>query len=139
MTSSTRPLTARTRRWPWLGAACAGVSINAFAGAIGLTVGAIDLGVEAQSRLPMASTALAGLALALIVGLPMGVAAMSAFAGGGWSGPIAHSAGVLLVAWILVQPAVIGETSWLQGTFGLIGVLIALRGWRITRNEASPI
>lgn len=120
------------QRWPWLGAVCAGVSINAFGGAIGLASGAIDLGADAQARLPMASPALAGLALVLVVGVPMGLAAASAFAGGGKSGPIAHMAGVLLAAWIVVQPAVIGQTSWLQVFFGVIGVLVALRGWRMT-------
>ncbi|CAH0149469.1 hypothetical protein HQO38_03205 [Rhodococcus fascians] len=132
MMSTTRALTTKDRRWPWLGAVCAGISINAFGGAIGLASGAIDLSTEAHARLPLSNTALAGLALVLVVGVPMGLAAASALAGGGKTGPIAHTAGVLLAAWIVVQPLVIGETSWLQGMFGVLGVLVALRGWRIT-------
>ena len=131
MMRTTRALAPRNRRWPWLGAVCAGISVNAFAGAIGLASGAIDLGAEAQARLPMSSTALAAIALVLVVGVPMGVAAASALAGGGKTGPIAHTAGVLLAAWIVVQPMVIGETSWLQGCFGALGVIVAVRGWRI--------
>ncbi|AJW40947.1 hypothetical protein NY08_2937 [Rhodococcus sp. B7740] len=130
--STTRELTHQSRRWPWLGAVCAGISVNAFAGAIGLASGAIDLGADAQARLPMSSPALAAIALVLVVGVPMGVAAASALAGGGKTGPIAHTAGVLLAAWIVVQPMVIGETSWLQACFGALGVIVALRGWRIT-------
>ncbi|MGV8873663.1 MAG: hypothetical protein ACOH2Q_14125 [Rhodococcus sp. (in: high G+C Gram-positive bacteria)] len=132
MMSTTRALTVQDRRWPWLGAVCTGISVNAFGGAIGLASGAIDLGAEAEARLPMSSTALAGLALVLVVGVPMGLAAASAFAGGGKTGPIAHTAGVLLAGWIVVQPAIIGQTSWLQGCFGALGVIIALRGWRMT-------
>ncbi|WP_128645436.1 hypothetical protein [Rhodococcus sp. BS-15] len=132
MISTTRLATERTRRWPWLGAVCGGVSINAFGAAIGLASGAIDLSPDVQARLPMSSTALAALVLMLFVGIPMGLAAASAFAGGGRSGPMAHIAGVLLVAWILVQPLVTGETSWLQGSFGVLGFVIAVRGWRMT-------
>lgn len=139
MMPTTRVLTARNRRWPWLGAVCAGISINAFGGAIGLASGAIELSADAQARLPMSSPALAGLALVTVVGVPMGAAAASALAGGGKSGPIAHIAGVLLVAWIIVQPAVIGETSWLQGFFGVLGVLVALRGWRITAHANRSV
>ncbi|WP_141215900.1 hypothetical protein [Rhodococcus sp. WWJCD1] len=129
MMPTTRVLTVQNRRWPWLGAVCGGVSINAFGGAIGFASGAIDLSPDLQSGLPVTLTALS---LVLVVGIPMGLAAASAFAGGGRSGPMAHIAGVLLVAWIVVQPAVTGETSWLQGSFGVLGLVIALRGWRIT-------
>ena len=140
MIPTTQVLTVPDRRWPWLGAVCAGVSINAFGGAFGLASGAIDLGADAQARLPMSSAGLAGLALVLVVGVPMGMAAASAFAGGGKSGPRAHMAGVLLVAWVAIQPAVIGETSWLQAFFGVIGVFVALRGWRMTvlANRLEP-
>ncbi|CCQ13556.1 V-type ATP synthase beta chain [Rhodococcus sp. AW25M09] len=132
MIPTTRALTVPNRRWPWLGAVCAGVSINAFGAAIGVASGAIDLGADAQARLPMSSPALAGLALVLVVGVPMGLAAASALAGGGKSGPIAHMAGVLLAAWVVISAAVLGETSWIQALFGVIGVLIALQGWRMT-------
>ncbi|WP_157225924.1 hypothetical protein [Rhodococcus sp. AW25M09] len=108
------------------------MSINAFGAAIGVASGAIDLGADAQARLPMSSPALAGLALVLVVGVPMGLAAASALAGGGKSGPIAHMAGVLLAAWVVISAAVLGETSWIQALFGVIGVLIALQGWRMT-------
>ena len=87
MMSTTRALTTKDRRWPWLGAVCAGISINAFGGAIGLASGAIDLSTEAHARLPLSNTALAGLALVLVVGVPMGLAAASALAGGGKTGP----------------------------------------------------
>ena len=121
--------TDHNRRWPWLGAVCGGVSINAFGGAIGLFSGAIDPDPNVQANWSVTLTALS---LVLVVGIPMGLAAVSAFAGGGRSGPMAHIAGVLLVAWIIVQPAVTGETSWLQGSFGVLGFVIAVRGWRMT-------
>ncbi|MDV8056271.1 MULTISPECIES: hypothetical protein [unclassified Rhodococcus (in: high G+C Gram-positive bacteria)] len=129
MISTTRVATERTRRWPWLGAVCGGASINAFGAAIGLMSGAIDPSPDVQGTLPVTLTALS---LVLVVGIPMGLAAASAFAGGGRSGPMAHIAGVLLVAWIVAQPVLTGETSWLQASFGVLGLAIALRGWRMT-------
>ena len=87
MIPTTQVLTVPNRRWPWLGAVCAGVSINAFGGAIGLASGAIDLGADAQARLPMSSGGLAGLALVLVVGVPMGMAARQLSQGEGSPAP----------------------------------------------------
>ncbi|WP_141216590.1 MULTISPECIES: hypothetical protein [Nocardiaceae] len=129
MTSTTRVATERNRRSPWLGAVCGGVSINAFGAAIGLASGAIDPSSYVEAKVSVTLTALS---LVLVVGVPMGLAAASAFAGGVRSGPMAHIAGVLLVAWIIVHSAVTGETSWLLGSFGVLGFVIAVHGWRMT-------
>lgn len=50
-------------------------ALLAFAGAIGLVGGGTDFGETVNSRLPLDSPVLAGVALAVFVGVPMAVAA----------------------------------------------------------------
>ena len=60
-----------------VGAACGLMSAAAVAGAVGLAKGEIDLGPTITSRLPLHSPRLGGIALAGLVALPMGAAAVA--------------------------------------------------------------
>ncbi|MCX2753637.1 MULTISPECIES: hypothetical protein [unclassified Gordonia (in: high G+C Gram-positive bacteria)] len=103
-------------------------ALLAYAGAVGLAGGGTDFGPTVNARLPWHSPVLAGIGLALLVGLPMTVAAwllpnnqrsdtamISIFAGG-W-----------LIGWIAVQLAVIRTLNPLQAAcVGVGAVLIGL-------------
>ncbi|MFC7615412.1 hypothetical protein ACFQV2_19800 [Actinokineospora soli] len=126
----------RTRRGKeGLGGALAGLmAVWAFAGVIGVYGGGVDFGPVVTARLPWESPVLAGTALLLAVAVPMSVAA-----GLVWrrsrSGPVALlAAGLLLVAWILVQILFIRTFSWLQPVCFGYGFVVAWlgaasRGW----------
>jgi hypothetical protein len=109
-------------------------AINAFAawaGAVGLVSGAIGLGARLDDRLPFGSPVLGGVALAVVVALPLSVLAWRAWCGDPRSGRTAITAGALLVGWIVVQVAFLRELSWFHPTYVLIGVLFVLAGWRV--------
>ncbi|GAA0247455.1 hypothetical protein GCM10010492_53910 [Saccharothrix mutabilis subsp. mutabilis] len=130
MSTTTSP---RTRRA--LAAGSGFVALNAFAGGVALATGVIDLGPVVTDRLPSHSPVLAGLALVLVVGAPMAVAARRAATGHPrWAGT-AVFAGACLVAWIAVQLVVIRTFSWLQPVMAAAGVAVLLAGLRGIRKR----
>lgn len=86
----------------------------AFAGTLGLITGAVSLSPAAEDRLPLQSPILAGVALALVVGMPMTVVALTAAHGDPRTAQTAMVAGCALVGWILLQLVLLRELSWLQ-------------------------
>jgi hypothetical protein len=114
----------------WLTALCWVLAVLALGGAAGLITGVIDLGESATDRLPMDSPVLAGAALALVVGAPMTVAGWRTQLGTRNSAPTAFVAGVLLAAWVLVQPFVIGEFSVPQPLMFVAGAGVAVLAFR---------
>ncbi|MBJ8346982.1 hypothetical protein [Antrihabitans sp. YC2-6] len=115
--------------WAYSVASLAGcTAILAFAGAAGLILGVLDVGDEAAHRIPFDSPALAGIALVLIVGVPMTATAWLAISGDPRAATAAIGSGLLLVAWIAVQIAIIKELSLLQPSFVTVGVLLEMFG-----------
>jgi hypothetical protein len=104
------------------------VAASALAGAAALATGLMDMGATVNTRFPFHSALAAGLALALVVGLPMAVAAYLAGTGGVRTAEAAMVAGALLVGWIAVQLVVIRTFSWLQPAMALAGALVFLGG-----------
>ena len=116
--------TERTRRHPWLALGAGVVSVSALGGAVTLATGSMALGATVEARFPFHSTVLAGFALALVVALPMAVAAYLSWTGSAHAAETAMAAGALLVGWIAVQLVVIRTFSWLQPAMALAGVLV---------------
>ncbi|MGW5452821.1 hypothetical protein [Nocardia sp. NPDC003979] len=125
----------RTRRAPRASlAGVAGfVAFWAFIGAVGLIGGGADLGAEITHRLPSASPALAGVLLAVIVGLPMAFTAALAVRDLAHTALAGIGAGLLLLGWVTVQPFVIGQFNWLQPVFGLLGAAVCALSYRLRR------
>ena len=118
------------------------VALSAYGGTIGLATGNLDLGHELNQRLPLHSPVLGGIALALIVGLPATVVAGLAKRGDRRADVASVVAGMLLIAWILVELAFIRELSFLQFFYtgaGLVFVAIGRRAGATTyrRSDAS--
>ncbi|MFJ2666371.1 hypothetical protein ACIO14_18670 [Nocardia fluminea] len=107
------------------------VALWAFAGAVGLAGGGIDLGTEVTDQLPFDSLFFAGSMLALIVGFPMATTAVATLRTDLHMVPIAFTSGLLLLGWVAVQPFVIGRFHWLQPLFGLLGLAVCVLAYRL--------
>lgn len=104
------------------------IAVSAYAGAVALATGMTGLGTVVEERLPFGSPVFAGVALALIVAVPMTVATRQAAIGGPRTTNAAITAGVLLVGWIVIELAVIRTFSWLQPTLAAAGAGVLLPG-----------
>ena len=98
------------------------LAIWAFAGSFALITGALDLGPAAEARLPWQSPILAGVLLALVVGVPMTVVTLVRTA------QTSMVAACALIGWILVQLLVLREFSWIQPVCVILAVTVAALG-----------
>jgi hypothetical protein len=112
-----------------LGLLEAGMAVAAVAGTIGLAGGGIDFGPTINDRLPFHSYPVAAAALATVVALPTGVAAVAALRRRPRSADMAVAAGALLIGWILAEVAFIRTYSWMQPTCVGWGAAVMLLGW----------
>ena len=122
----------------WLAAGESLLALSAFAGAIGLGTGSIDFGSTINTRLPLASPVLSGIALAAVVGAPMSVGAVAAWQGSKRAYPAALVAGALLVGWIVVEVSIIRTFSWLQPTLLAAGLTVAVVGYQGPERLTPP-
>lgn len=136
-TSDWSPQAGRVER-SWLAMLTGIVAVAAAAGALGLLTGTLDLGPVATSRLPWHSGAVAGIALALVVALPMALTATLAVRDHPAHGRAAVAAGTSLIGWLVVEVAVIQEFSWLQAVFAVAAVVVVFVG-RHRRRAMSKV
>ncbi|WP_405182807.1 hypothetical protein OG225_18265 [Nocardia sp. NBC_01377] len=119
-----------------LASVAAFVAIWAYAGAVGLASGAgADLGSETTARLPFHSPGIAAMLLALVVGIPMTVSAVAALRS--WKGVVTlcGGSGLLLFAWVTIQPIVIGRSLWQQPVLGLLGSAMCVLAYGLWRHR----
>lgn len=117
-------------------------ALLAFAGAIGLVGGGTDFGETVNSRLPLNSPVLAGVALAVFVGVPMAVAAWFLYRRSDddavW---VSVAAGGWLIGWIVVQLLVIRTFSFMQAACVGVGIVLIALGsairFRISTNPQA--
>jgi len=106
------------------------LAVGAYVGAIGFLTGGLDIGSAAE-RLPFGSLAFAGVMLGLINGVLPTVVLIGALRGRPWAQDGHLVVGVALVAWIIVQIAILGPPLHpLQGIYlawGWILVALAVR------------
>ncbi len=124
--SQTHPM-----RRPGLAAFAAVNAVAAWAGAVGLATAGIDFGDATNDRLPFGSVLLAGIALAVIVAVPLTVLAWSAWTGGARTDDLALLAGVLIIGWIVVQIVVLWAFSLFQPAYLCIGAYFVVASHRI--------
>lgn len=113
------------------------VAVSAFGGALGLMFGAIDFGATTTGRLPFDSPVFAGIALAVVVGLPALAAAWFAARNEDRTDASAVVAGLALMAWIVVELATIRSFSWLQPLYFVLGAGMFALGQRETQRETK--
>jgi len=111
-----------------------GIALTGFAGVVGLIGGGLSFGAEINTRLPFGSLVLAGLALLVVVAVPMTIAAVAAGRQHPASGDLVFASGFLLVVWIAVQLAFIREYSWFHPTYLGAAVVVLGLGWLMNRS-----
>jgi hypothetical protein len=110
------------------------LAVSAWTGAAGLIGGGLSMGSTINRRLPYDSPVVAGVALALAVGLPATVLALRAWRGDERTDATAEFVGVGLLCWIACQIVVIRTFSWLQPVISMIGVWLI---WAARRHQAQ--
>jgi hypothetical protein len=128
-------MSKRARRWLQIGtAALTGIiALSAYAGVVGLVGGAISFGDTIDARLPYQSLFFAGMALLLVVGVPMSAAAAGCIRDLRSASELVIGAGLLLVAWIAVELAFIKSYSWFHPTYLGLAILVLISGWLLDR------
>ncbi len=114
-------------------------AVAAFGGAIGLATGALALGGNLDDRLPFASPVAGGVALAVIVGLPLTRVAVLAWRGDERADVAAVTTGVVLIGWIVVQLAFLRTLSFFHFFYVAIGALFVWLGRRATTRFTTHI
>jgi drug/metabolite transporter (DMT)-like permease len=113
--------------------------VAAWAGAIGLLTGDIDFGDALDERLPFDSLTLAGVALAMIVAIPLSALSWSAWTGHPRTNQLSLLVGIALIGWIVVQILVLRSLSLFQalclgvGVY-FVGTSLLVRWRRATRS-----
>ena len=116
------------------------IALSAFFGSVGMISGLLPVGAPLAERLPFQSPVFAGIALALIVGLPASVVAVMSWRRHPRTPDAAALAGLLLIGWIAVELAVAREFSVLQAVYAVAGAgLIALGNVAILRQVADVV
>ena len=121
------------RRRPSLAAYAALVAFSAYAGAVGLAGGVVDMGHDLNHRLPFHSPVFGAFALVVIVAVPATALVWHAVSDDQRTGATAVFAGMMLVGWIAVELAFIRQFSWLQPLYVGVGISFVVIGRR-----ASP-
>ena len=111
------------------------MALSAYAGAVGLATGTLDLGHTLNRRLPFDSPVLGAIALVVFVAVPATTLARQAAGGDERTPATAVFAGAALIAWIVIEIAFIREFSPLQPFFAGVGVSFAIIGLRVRASE----
>lgn len=119
-------------RRPWLAGFAALNAVAAWAGGVGLVAGSIDFGESIDERLPFDSLVVAGLALIVVVAVPLSALAWSAATGGPRSDVLAFGAGLSLIGWIVVQILVTRAFAWFQPAYLAVGASLVAASDRVT-------
>ncbi len=113
------------------------VALSAYAGAVGLAFGFLDLGTQVTARLPFASPVLGGFALTVIVAAPSTVLAWWAWRGDRRTDRAAVVTGVLVIGWIVVELAFIKELSFFHPAYVAVGAALVWMGRRALHRTGS--
>lgn len=111
------------------------LALGAYAGAVGLASGDVDLG-DAAADLPFASTVFAGVALGVVNGALPTVVLFAALQRRAWAQAGHWLVGFALTAWIVVQVVLLGwPPHWLQITYFVYGLTILGLAYRLGRQQ----
>jgi fermentation-respiration switch protein FrsA (DUF1100 family) len=112
----------RTRRRRALAGFAALNALAAWAGVIGLLTGNIDFGETLDDRLPFDNLTLAGVALAVIVAIPLSALSWSAWTGHRRTNEVSLLVGIALIGWIVLQVVILRSLSLFQALYLGVGV-----------------
>jgi hypothetical protein len=95
----------------------------------------LSLGREIDARLPFESPVFGGVALIVLVALPFAALAWFTARGHLFADVASITAGLTLIAWLIVELAFIRELSFLHPLLGSVGVAFVLSGRRAVRSR----
>ena len=121
-----------------LGGLLAFGALNAFGGGYYGLSGAEGIPVELLEGSPFRSYFVPSLVLIVAVGGSFLFASIAVFADLRIARFSALMSGAIVLAWIVVQLAIIGYVSWLQPTTAVGGLLILLLAWLLPVRNAAP-
>ena len=110
----------------------AGVNATAaWGGALGLISGALSFGDDLDARLPFDSLVLAGLALGLLIAVPLTTLTVAAWVGDPRTNTLSTAVGAMLIGWIGVQVVVLHAFSWFHPIYLVVGATFVFLGGRL--------
>ena len=110
----------------------AGVNaVAAWGGALGLISGALSFGDDLDARLPFDSLVLAGMALGLLVAVPLTTLTVAAWVGDPRTDTLSTMVGVVLIGWIGIQVVVLHAFSWFHPIYLVVGATFVFLGGRL--------
>jgi hypothetical protein len=121
-----------------LGGLLAFGALNAFAGGFYGLSGAKGVPTEWLEGSPFSDYTFPSVFLLAVVGGSFLVAAVAVFAHSRIARASALTAGTVVLAWIVVQVAIIGYVSWMQPATAISGLLVLLLAWVLPKPGASP-
>jgi hypothetical protein len=130
----TRDMRQRPKRF-LLGSVLAFLALNAFGGGYYAMAGAEGVPVEWLAGSGFSTYFVPGLILFAVVGGSAALAAVAVFARHSSGPELARGAGWVLVAWLVVQVAIVGYVSWLQPVTALAAISIL----SLTHHRKLPL
>lgn len=119
-----------------LGALLAFGALNAFAGGYYGLTGAKGIPIEWLRGSPFKDYFIPSLFLVIVVGGSLLGAAVAVFARLRPARIFSFGAGVILLAWIAVEVAIIGYVSWMQPVTAIGAVLVLILAWQLPMARA---
>jgi hypothetical protein len=114
-----------------LGGLLAFGALNAFGGGYYGLSGAKGVPLDWLEGSPFRDYSIPSLILMVVVGGAFLVAALAVLTSGRGGRMFALGAGVIVLAWIVVQVGVIGFVSWMQPATAALGLVILALGWSL--------
>ena len=109
----------------------------AWGGALGLISGALSFGDDLDARLPFDSLVLAGIALGLLVAVPLTTLTVAAWVGDPRTDTLSTAVGAMLIGWIGIQVVVLHAFSWFHPSSLVVGVAFVFLGGRLGRRASG--
>jgi pimeloyl-ACP methyl ester carboxylesterase len=127
----------RTSRRTAIAVVAAVNALAAWGGATALVAGVTDFGRTLNDRLPFDSLVLAGVALAVVVAIPLSVLAAAAWTGHPRTEQLSLAAGTALIAWIVVQLWILRSFSLLHVVYLAVGSYFVVASQRVRLGPAG--
>jgi hypothetical protein len=100
-------------------------ALSAFAGALGLVIGYMDIPLDVLRTTPFADFTVPALLLGVVVGgSALAAALIALFEPLRFDALASVAAGCIMVGWITIEIALIGLGSWLQALYLIVGLLM---------------
>lgn len=126
------------RQHRWLTGVAGLNAVAPWAGSVGLIGGGLSFGKDLDERLPFGNLQLAGIALAVLVALPLTVLAWLAAHHRRGTSRWAAGCGAILIGWIAIQLVFLRALSWFHPTYLAIGAWLLIWGLHDRRRIARP-